>query len=459
MNDETTTQHEIGRPSHWIIRVMEWDDPKARYPNLWQAGMPRHVLAVDRLARRLRLGDLLAAFHPASARHVERADRFVGLSRVVGLRSAEQTGQAWVDLETLHRFDPPLDLGEAPRRVFMCCDPGWPEADVALFERVSSAARAGGWQPESDMVPGAAAEPASQAAPPSGTAPAATRSLPRVRIEGTATEGLGRSFAGAAFSGDMRDPRERTWLAQLELREERLLLLRLEATGRSGLQTYLRGSDRLLLRAEAIGLDFPFALPLPFAETLLEGPFPGEGWWALARRLEKLSRPDYLMALQDFREKHGEILRATDERAGAFSPLHRVSPDLGPMTYHGVRMIAEDRSRYAIRPFESAKGRLLLEVYPGALLRRLGLSVRDEAAREATVDALQALPQWSVAMDAEQRKRCVASPHAVDAVIAARSAAVAVLSGEAERRPEELSPEQGDRIRREGWIYGLEATT
>ena len=54
-----------------------------------------------------------------------------------------------------------------------------------------------------------------------------------------------------------------------------------------------------------------------------------------------------------------------DEHAKAFSPLHRVNPDLGPMTFHGIRMIAKGRSRHALRPFESAKGRLLFEVYPG----------------------------------------------------------------------------------------------
>ena len=59
------------------------------------------------------------------------------------------------------------------------------------------------------------------------------------------------------------------------------------------------------------------------------------------------------------------------------SPLHRVNPDLGPMTYQGIRMIAEERSRYAVRPFESAKGRLLIEVYPGAAVRRLGVETDE----------------------------------------------------------------------------------
>ena len=42
-----------------------------------------------------------------------------------------------------------------------------------------------------------------------------------------------------------------------------------------------------------------------------------------------------------------------------------------------------------------------------------------------------------------------------EAVIAARCAAVAVLTAEANKTPEELAPEQAERVRKEGWIYGL----
>ena len=50
-----------------------------------------------------------------------------------------------MELETAHRFEKPLDLGESPRRVFLCCDPGWPEREVQLFRRVFDAAVAAGW--------------------------------------------------------------------------------------------------------------------------------------------------------------------------------------------------------------------------------------------------------------------------------------------------------------------------
>ncbi len=468
---------DLRRRSRWMIRALEWDDTRARYPNLWRDGMPCQVLVFATVAARLRLGDLVAVYQPASQKHPDRSERFVGISRVAGLRRSHLEGSIWVDLETAHRFSPPLDLGAAPGRVFLCCDPGWPAREVALFRGVFDAAVALGWKPSRDEMeaPGRGAEKG--AAPEPEAVESAAPEIPgagveaRVREEAEESDARNdrashapawagpspgtRLFAGADLSGDMRDPKDATWLAVAELRDGGLTLVRLEPTGRAGLEGALRNPDAALRETEAIGLDFPFGLPVPFAESLLGGSFPDEGWWALARKLERVSRPLYLIALHEFREGHGEIKRLTDERAGGFSPLRRVHPDLGPMTYHGIRMIAEERSRYALRPFESAKGRLLLEVYPGAAIRKLG-SQRDVGEKSAAiVEALGRAAWLPVRIDGALRRRCMTSRDALDAVVAARCAAAAVLSGEADRGPDDLAPGEGLRVRREGWIYGL----
>lgn len=487
------TNEEIGRRSRWMIRAMEWDDPRARYPNLWHEGMPRQILAFDRVVSRLRIGDLIAVYYPASQRYPDRAERFLGLSRVVGLRLADAEGFGWIEMATAHRFDPPLRLKSQPRRVFLCCDPGWPGPEVELFQAVFDAAVAAGWQPrEDEMAPPAEVSPAEEAkveeakveeaqVEEASAEPVSSKEPVEVEAEATAEpepapraeppepvpatpvpeetgEGL-RMFAGVDYSGDMRDPRERTWLAITVLRGDRLRVSRLEATGRHGLQGYLRDPDRSLMNVEAIGLDFPFGLPTPFAERILGGEFPEEGWWALVRRMERISRPEYLVAVQEFRDAEGEIKRLTDERAQAFSPLHRVNPDLGPMTYHGIRMIGEDRSRFAIRPFETAQGKLLLEVYPGGVVKDLTLDQKGTgsmARGQAILDALSAADYLPLDVDQSLARACLARRDALDAVIAARCAAVAVLTGEADRTPDELSPGEGERVRREGWIYGLE---
>ena len=184
------------------------------------------------------------------------------------------------------------------------------------------------------------------------------------------------------FNGDMRDPRDRTWLALLGLQEDHLRVVRLDPTGRSGLQACLRDADPILQRAEAVGMDFAFGLPLSFASSLLGGEFPDEGWWALAKRLEKMSRPEFLGAVQDFLQESGELHRHTDEKTGAHSPLHQGKEDTGAMCYHGIRIIAEEHQcrqigRRALGPGSSAgpDGRCLslaLSLQPGCAGCRAG---------------------------------------------------------------------------------------
>jgi hypothetical protein len=469
---------EIRRHSRWMMRAQEWDEPRARYPNVWHDDMPCNILAFSTVAWRLRLGDLIAIFYPSSQRHSRRSERFLGLSRVAGLRKSHDPEFAWVDLETEHKFEPPLDLGRSPRRVFLCCDPGWSEQEVDLFRKVFDAAVAGGWKPRpEDAEEGAAPKgpPKPKVEEPEPVAEDAVASITEEEIADLPVEepetgdsedvetisvepsDSARLFGGASFSGQMRDPRAGTWLALIELTGDRLRLVRLEATGRGGLQGHLRNPDGLLMNAEAIGLGFPFSVPIKFAESLLGGGFPEEGWWALARKVERMTRPEYLVRLGEFKESNGEQLRFTDEIAGSVSPLHRVGPDLGSRSYQGIKMIAEERSRYAIRPFESALGKLLLEVNPDGAAKRLGLDAGEERRGRASarVAALSRLERLPVEIDTPFRRQCQARPAAFDAVVAARCAAVAILSGETDKVPEELDAENSDQVRKEGWIYGL----
>ena len=136
--------------------------------------------------------------------------------------------------------------------------------------------------------------------------------------------------------------------------------------------------------------------------------------------------------------------RLADERADAASPLDRSGRDLSPMSFHGVRMIGEDRSRFAVRPFETAQGRLLLEVRPDPLIAR----VRKHGAGPARgLAALDSLP-----VDVGDHARVLGERGALAAVLAARCAAVAVLAGETDKTADELAPGAGERVLRELWI-------
>jgi hypothetical protein len=446
------------RRSRWIARALEWNDPRAKYPNLWREGMPSHLLEYDTVACRLRIGDLIAVFSPATPRHPKRSDRYVGISRVIGLRRAHEPSMFWVDLETAHRFREPVDLGTAPRRVFLSADPGWHGPEAEWFRTLLARAVDEGYvvPPEEteEGAPGWAPreEDADEAPPP----PPPRRPKAGPPPPAPARVG-GPLFAGVDYSGDMRDPKDATWLAVVEQDGDRLRVVRLEATGRHRLEALLRDPDADLSRVEAIGFDFPFGLPVAFAESVLGAPFDEEGWWKLAKRLSTMTRPEYLTAVQEYRDAQGEPKRYTDERAGAFSPLHRVNPDLGPMTFHGVRMIAADRSRYAVRPFERARGRRLLEVYPGAATRSfdLGPDAKGAARLGAILEAAERIDPYPMEFPEGVRTRAAASRDALDAALAARATALAVLSGEADREAEELAPGEAARVRVEGWIYGV----
>lgn len=445
------------RRSRWIARALEWNDPRAKYPNLWREGMPVHLLEFDTVACRLRIGDLIAVYSPATPRHAERSGRYVGISRVIGLRRAHEESMYWVDLETAHRFREPVELGAAPRRVFLSADPGWQGPESGWFRELLDRAVGEGYRIRPEETDEGA--PSWRTPPEKKDAtgiPPAPPPEPRPSKPALIRTG-GPLFAGVDYSGDMRDPKEATWLAVVELAGERLRVVRLEATGRHRLESLLRDPDSDLLRTEAMGFDFPFGLPVRFAESVLGGPFDEEGWWRLARKLGSMTRPEYLTAIQEYRTAHGEPLRFTDERARAFSPLHRVNPDLGPMTFHGIRMIAADRSRYAIRPFERAKGRRLLEVYPGATVRSLSLAGNATGTEKiaAILDALESLDAYPVEFHEGLRDRANNRRDALDAVVAARSAAMAVLSGEADTELDQLAGEEATRVRLEGWIYGV----
>lgn len=411
---------EIRRRSRFMLRALEWDDPKARYPNLWLAGMPVRVQAVDTVAMRLRLGDLVACYHPTSLRRPERSERFVGIARVAGLSRAETADRFWIDLETAHRFAVPFDAGGAPRRVFLCCDPGWPEPDVRMFEAVFAQAVAEGWSPLAE-------ECATPAEPAADIVPAAQ---PRNH---------GPLFAGLAVGTDLHDPRDGTWLAVVQRDGPHTRVVRLEATGRHGLGTHFRDPDRDLQHVQAIGCAFPLGFPHGFVDRLLGEAKPDDDWWHFAGKFARVSYPDFLQRLHEYREAEGEALRLTDERASTPSPLSRAGVDPALQAFHGIRLMAVERSRFAVRPFERAQARLLLEVRPDPQsgadeLQRLRIEAGPAAAR------------------------CRTNPAALRAVLAAARAAAAVESGEAERTPEELAPDDPGRLRREGWIYGAAGT-
>ena len=217
-------------------------------------------------------------------------------------------------------------------------------------------------------------------------------------------------------------------------------------------------------------LDFPFCVPQEFAEFLNTG----DGLNAMPdvwRIIEDMSLEDFYAA----RDAHVKHFRIEPKRAGdkahfteSFSPLHKVNPNMLPMTYWGIRMLhqllREEPSRWNVPPIEvpgsEAETVTLLETMPGAFLRAIdtiykgykkpkSALLRDER-RNAIIDAIQnnsciALPNLS-----DLREDCIANDNCLDAVVAAVAAASWAQDAAQFRQP---SVDELPAAKIEGWIY------
>ena len=274
------------------------------------------------------------------------------------------------------------------------------------------------------------------------------------------------TIIGIDYSGAKSD--RNTWVAQGRLTADGALVF--EGAN------MIRRKDvvNLMIAVSAptiAAIDFPFCVPQEFAEFLNTGDdlktMP-DAW----RIIDDMSLDDFYAA-RDAYVKHFSI---EPKRAGdvahfseSFSPLHKVNPNMVPMTYRGIRMLhglySKDPSRWIVPPLQSASDMTadtvtLLETMPGAYLKAIGAKHKGykkpksallrEERRNAILDTVQrdsgvALPNLS-----ELREDCIANDDCLDAVVAAVAAAAWAQDAAQFRHPtrDELA-----LAKLEGWIY------
>ena len=272
------------------------------------------------------------------------------------------------------------------------------------------------------------------------------------------------NIIGIDYSGAKDD--RNTWVAQGRLTPEGALVF-------EGANMISRKDVVNLLIAVSTpaiaAIDFPFCIPQEFAEFLNTGgdlkAMP-DVW----RIIDEMSLDDFYAARDAFVKRWGEPKRAGDAAhfSESFSPLHKVNPNMVPMTYRGIRMLhglySKDPSRWIVPPLETpdnqAETVTLLETMPGAFLRAIGTiykgykkpksaALREER-RNAIMYALQrnsgiALPNLS-----ELREDCIANDDCLDAVVAAIAAAAWTQNPARFRHP---TPAELPAAKLEGWIY------
>ena len=174
---------------------------------------------------------------------------------------------------------------------------------------------------------------------------------------------------GVDFSGARAD--RNTWLTQGVLRNDGSLVLEeCRRVKRRELEDLLRNTQGPAVAA----LDFPFSVPLDFSRSLApEAKTMRDMWQAVS----KMKYDEFQNQCKEFVAHNGEPKRMADLLyRGSFSPLHKVNPNMVPMTFWGMQMLNSLWDDVcSVPPLTSNPKRqlTLLETMPGAALKDFGL--------------------------------------------------------------------------------------
>ena len=273
------------------------------------------------------------------------------------------------------------------------------------------------------------------------------------------------TIMGVDFSGARAD--RNTWLTRGRLEGENLKLEDCRPVSRYELTETLSSSSGKTIAA----LDFPFATPKAFADFWQPGSETMPQLWEAAASMEY----EAFLALRDeFVDQWGEPKRACDPPE-SYSCLHMVNPIMVPMTFHGMTMLHRlwtGRTANAMAvpplPMYSRDGigevTVLLEVMPGAVLRKLGLPYKGYKGGARALDrrkrVVEELPgrvspvtfQFGAFEGLALRKH-----DALDSVVAAVAAALWEINpGEFPQPPAEGEPGFDPTTLLEGWLYAPE---
>ncbi len=261
-------------------------------------------------------------------------------------------------------------------------------------------------------------------------------------------------IVGVDFSG--AKPDRDTWVAAGLLGPRGLVLRDCRPVRRAELAELL-----LSLPGDSVAaLDFPFSVPEAFARFWEPAAASMPDLWAAAAGME-LAR---FVSLRDgFVARRGEPKRRCDTYfPECYSCLHQVNPNMVPMTFYGMQMLASLwPAGCAVPPLEprQTEKAVLLEAMPGAVLRTLGLPYKGYKngrtageKRRAIIDGLSSKSGVPLPNLSRFRDQCLASHDCLDAVVAAVTAALWATDPHVFRLPSLESPTSAVALL-EGWLY------
>lgn len=284
---------------------------------------------------------------------------------------------------------------------------------------------------------------------------------------------------GVDFSGAVNErPKSKTWATVASLTGDTLEIEYCRPVMRTELGDLLCTLDS----GSVAALDFPFSVPLAFADAWQPHANTMPDLWRAAHHVQNVSL--FRERVDDFAPKiENEVLRIGDMHVpGCYSCLHRVNPNMVPMTFEGMKVL--HRVTQA-RPFHVppllplvASAPVLLEVMPGAALAAFQLpykgyknGVNARRLKEEILDGLSGASGINLPNLSDYRSKCREDDNALDSVVAAVTAALwssgkpfvgpsgevvtTIKPPKSTRRAskEALGQVEADVARREGWIY------
>lgn len=268
------------------------------------------------------------------------------------------------------------------------------------------------------------------------------------------------NIIGVDFSGAKSD--RNTWVATAVLDSATLRLDSSRSVSRDELAVLLRETAGPTVAA----LDFPFSVPESFARFWQPQADAMPDLWEAAAAM---TFEDFLLLRDKFVAAHGEPKRLADTfHPECYSCLHKVNPNMVPMTFRGMQMLHRLwplGCEVPPLPRKESRGRpdapLLLEAMPGAALKALGLPCkgyktgrRTTELRHRILDGLDRLAEPRLSGLEPLREVCLDNHDCLDAVVASLVAAMWVLDRGLFRCPAEPGqPAYDPVVMLEGWLY------
>lgn len=225
-----------------------------------------------------------------------------------------------------------------------------------------------------------------------------------------------------------------TWVINGNLTEEKLLITGvIPQPEKDPLIRIERLAQRIRENPNSLwAFDFPFSLPEEFAKRII--PEYCNSWFLLAQAFESITLREFEKKADDYCRQYEEPRRYTDKQSkGAFSALHKVHPNMRPMTYYGIRLLAKLISSQApvkIPPLHqcSEEGFItIVEIHPRSTLlnifdrqeHRWGYKKRANCLqRKNILERLEQNRQLPVTINKEQREILLDSHDALDSLVA-----------------------------------------